>query len=337
VFDTDATDAEPINEPLTTPISVNLVSADAVNEFNAVVEVLEEGVPTVKENVVSLEGDVKIMPMQQDNVEKIFEDCVIIKGDITDESMFKNLPDFDAIIHSAGYGQPGKFLINEITTIKLNTTSTIWLIEKLKKDGKFLFLSTSEIYSGNDKFGLTETDFGTTTPSHVRASYIEGKRCGEAICQSFIKSGVDIKIARLSLAYGPGTKINDSRVINNIIEKSLFNNNIELYDDGSSIRTYCYVTDAIEMFFNILLYGKQNLYNVGGFSKVSIYELAKKVGDIMNKDVILGKNNLSGSPKVVNMSIDRYISEFNKNDFKTIDYGLNKTIEWQKKLYLNEN
>ena len=42
MFDTDATDAEPINEPLTIPISVNLVSADAVNEFNAVVEVLEE-------------------------------------------------------------------------------------------------------------------------------------------------------------------------------------------------------------------------------------------------------------------------------------------------------
>jgi hypothetical protein len=40
-------------------------------EDSKIVEVLEEGVPTVKENVVSLEGDVKIMPMQQDNVEKI--------------------------------------------------------------------------------------------------------------------------------------------------------------------------------------------------------------------------------------------------------------------------
>ena len=37
-----AADAELINEPLITPISVNLVSADAVNEFNAFVDVFEE-------------------------------------------------------------------------------------------------------------------------------------------------------------------------------------------------------------------------------------------------------------------------------------------------------
>ena len=37
-----AADAELINEPLTTPISVNLSFADAVCAFNAVVEVLED-------------------------------------------------------------------------------------------------------------------------------------------------------------------------------------------------------------------------------------------------------------------------------------------------------
>ena len=37
-----AADAELINEPLTTPISVNLISADAVNEFKSVVELFED-------------------------------------------------------------------------------------------------------------------------------------------------------------------------------------------------------------------------------------------------------------------------------------------------------
>ena len=41
-FATAAADAELINEPLTTPISVNLSFADAVCAFNAVVDVLEE-------------------------------------------------------------------------------------------------------------------------------------------------------------------------------------------------------------------------------------------------------------------------------------------------------
>ena len=51
--------------------------------------------------------------------------------------------------------------------------------------GKFLFMSTSELYSGNDNFNIDESQIGTTTPSHSRACYIESKRCGDVTsCQS---------------------------------------------------------------------------------------------------------------------------------------------------------
>ena len=257
-----------------------------------------------------------------------------IKEDITSIKLEPKY--FDVIIHSSGYAQPMKFLDDSLTTIKINTNATINLLDSLKPDGKFLFVSTSELYSGNDSFNITEDQIGTTTPSHSRSCYIESKRCGEAICHSYISSGYDIKIARLSLAYGPFTKLGDLRVLNSIIDKGLNKEHIELMDDGSAIRTYCYITDVTEMFWNILLHGKDITYNISGFSNSSIKELADNVGNKLYKKVITptSSDGVVGSPKIVNISSKKYINEFNKTHFVNLEEGLENVIEWMK--YINQ-
>ena len=257
-----------------------------------------------------------------------------IKEDITSIKLKPKF--FDIIIHSSGYAQPMKFLSDSLTTIKINTHATINLLDSLKPDGKFLFVSTSELYSGNNNFNITEDQIGVTTPSHGRACYIESKRCGETICHSYKTSGYDVKIARLSLAYGPFTKLGDLRVLNSIIDKGLNNDTIELMDNGSALRTYCYITDVIEMFWNILLHGKDITYNVSGFSSVSIKELAESIGQILDKKVItpVSLDGLIDSPKIVNISSERYINEFNKQDFVGMEHGMEHVIEWMK--YINQ-
>jgi nucleoside-diphosphate-sugar epimerase len=266
-----------------------------------------------------------------------FEGINIIKGDITQSHLFNNPITYDVIIHSSGYGQPGKFLEEKIKTIQINTTSTINLFSKLNKGGKFLFMSTSEIYSGLDLYDITEDQIGNTNTNHLRSCYIEGKRTGESICHIYKESGFDVKIIRLSLAYGPGTKKGDQRVLNSLIEKGINEKEISLIDRGESIRTYCYITDVIEMIFNILLFGKDTTYNVGGISKLSIFDLANNIGEILSKQVTVPKNEntLTGSPNVVNISIKKYSEEFNKKYFVDIKDGLERTIKYQKKLYKN--
>lgn len=267
--------------------------------------------------------------------ENIFENCTIITGDITNIELLESIPKFDVIIHAAGYGQPGKFLDNKIKTIEINTLSTIKLLDKINFGGKFLFVSTSELYSGLDIENINENQIGITNTDHNRSCYIEGKRCGEAICFNYPKKDIDIKIVRLSLGYGPGTRKNDHRVLNSLIQKGLTNDSITLLDNGTAMRTYCYVTDVIEMFWNILMFGTHKLYNVGGISIISIYDLAVMIGNILNKNVMIPNNikELKGSPKVVSIDITRYLTEFKKNDFISLYDGLMKTIEWQKKIY----
>jgi dTDP-glucose 4,6-dehydratase/UDP-glucuronate decarboxylase len=103
-------------------------------------------------------------------------------------------------------------------------------------------------------------------------------------------------------------------------------------DDGSALRTYCYITDVIEMFWNILLHGKEVTYNVSGFSNISIKELAENVGQILDKKVIapVSLDGLAGSPKIVNISSEKYINEFQKQNFIDMGYGLENVIEWMK-------
>ncbi len=281
----------------------------------------------------------KVIVVAHSKPDKFFLDLLpkntkILSGDLTDTSFLKKLPKADYIIHSAGYGQPGKFLDDQVKTLKLNTLTTFSLLEKLENSGKFLFVSTSEIYSGSINIPYKETDIGTTNTSHKRSCYIEGKRCGEAIAFAYRLKGLAVKTARLSLAYGPGTKKDDERVLNSFIAKAL-SGGITMLDEGRANRTYCYITDAVEMMWQILLFGKDFVYNVGGESKITIADLGKKIGTYLNVPVKvpLKSTGLSEAPDDVWLDLSKTKEEFGKKDFVNLDDGLKKTIEWQKILY----
>ncbi len=240
--------------------------------------------------------------------------------------------DYDFIIHAAGYGQPQKFSNEKIETIKVNTIVTNDLIKYcLNPNGKFLFISTSEIYSGSQT-PHSEDVIGTTTPQHPRACYIEGKRCGEAICMAYKEQGYDIKIARLALAYGPGTKKGDTRVLNQFIEQALTNKEIHMKDDGSSERTYIYVEDAAKILLDILFKGKDVVYNVGGFSTTNIKDLAFMIAFMTGARAYPGNIPLEGSPDNVRLDMKKVVEEFNPC-FTPMYRGLSNTIDYQKKLY----
>jgi dTDP-glucose 4,6-dehydratase/UDP-glucuronate decarboxylase len=92
------------------------------------------------------------------------------------------------------------------------------------------------------------------------------------------------------------------------------------------------------MMLNIIFYGKSLVYNLGGQSRLTILELANIIGEITEAEVLLPEipQTITGNPKIVNISIDKYFIEFGNKKFIPIKEGLIKTINWQKKLYDNE-
>ena len=274
------------------------------------------------------------VPLDYFNEIANFSNVEMVQGDLTDIAFLRTLPHADYIIHAAGYGQPGRFMENPITTIQINTTTTIELFKKLRQNGKFLFISTSEVYSGLKNPPYREEDIGSTNTTHPRACYIEGKRCGEAICNIYRANGIEAKSVRLALAYGPGTKPGDKRVLNSFIAKGL-NGKISLLDKGEAKRTYCYISDAVEIMWNVLYRGRNPIYNIGGFSKTTVAELACRIGEYLNAPVVIPKdgNDLPGAPEDVSLNMDRVKVEFWKTTYVSLEAGLARTIEWQKELY----
>ena len=249
-----------------------------------------------------------------------FKDVRIMRGDLTDLSFCQSLPRADVIIHAAGYGQPGRFLLKPLKTLKLYTLTTFFLLDKLKPGGKFLYISSSEIYSSSDL-------------DHPRICYIEAKRAGETICQAAKNQGVNVKICRLSLAYGPGTRKDDQRVLYQLIVAGL-KGEIQLLDNGRVMRTYCYVADSVEVMWQILLTGKETVYNVGGESRTSIADLAGKIGRYLKVKVIIPNKSAAklGAPEDVRLDLSKIKKEFHKHKFVSLNEGLRRTINWLRQL-----
>lgn len=244
----------------------------------------------------------------------------------------------DYIIHAATYAQPGKFLKNYSDTIHLNTTATENLLQKAKKDSaRFLYLSSSEIYGDPDEASIpTPEDYpGLCSPVGVRAIYSESKRMGETLCFAYKHfEEVDAKIARISMSYGPGVTLNDERVLAHFMKQALNNRRIVMLDDGSKVRTFCYIADCVLMLLNILLYSSDFVYNVGGKDRITIRNLAEEICRLtgstlsLEPSLQLPTQEIKVSPQRVELNIQKICAEFRLPPFMPLKEGLARTIEW---------
>src|SRR5690606_6501333 len=106
---------------------------------------------------------------------------------------------------------------------------------------------------------------GILDPLDYRSCYPESKRMAENLFKSYsLQHKVHFNILRIAHVYGPGIQIhNDGRVMGDLINDAINNRQIHLKSDGKAIRAFCYITDALEAIFRILINGKNDdSYNI---------------------------------------------------------------------------
>jgi UDP-glucuronate decarboxylase len=255
----------------------------------------------------------------------------IVLVDLLHPNSVLSLGKYDFIIHCASSAQPSDFISNSLDTFNLNAFVTSALLSQLNPLGHFLFMSSTEVYSGNPSKKYTETMNGDTSPSHMRAGYIEGKRAGEFLTSNARNQGVKATSARLSYTYGPYTKSNDSRVINQFIQKAVVNKLIQLEDSGTAIRSNLFVDDAVLMLINLLREPGDNVYNISGLESNSILELATLIGEIMSVPVKTNSapSRLIGENQHALIDMTRYTNDFGAPALTALRDGLQSTIDWQ--------
>ena len=174
----------------------------------------------------------------------------------------------DFVLHLAGIASPYYYRKWPLETLELAPIGLKNVIELPKASGaRLLFFSSSEIYGDPDANHVPtkESYHGNVSCLGARACYDESKRLGETLIRIYqTHHGVKGMIVRPFNVYGPGMQKLDYRVLPNFAAKILANEAVNIYGTGKQTRTFCYVTDAIRGFLQVLLSGQAGEpYNIG--------------------------------------------------------------------------
>lgn len=203
-----------------------------------------------------------------------------------------DLPKMDYIIHAASPASPHYYETTPVDVILPNVLGTNNLLKKAVEDEVLGFLFVSSGPYGNLEgkvHSIKETDMGPLDPMKIRSCYDEGKRCGETLCLSYYyQYGVPINCVRPSHTYGPTMDLNDTRVFADFVSNAVYGRNIIIKSDGSAMRSFCYISDAVLAYFKVLLDAPRGeAYNVGNdTANISITDLAKLVVRLSSNDDI---------------------------------------------------
>jgi UDP-glucuronate decarboxylase len=216
-----------------------------------------------------------------------------LKGDPFIELRTANVVDsvewgrkFDWIIHCASIASPIYYRPRPLETIDANVNGTWRMLELAEAHGAkgVLFFSSSEIYGDPDpRFIPTPEHYrGYVSCTGPRACYDESKRLGETICVSFwTQRKVPSKIVRPFNVYGPGQRLDDGRMVPDMMSAALTGGPIVLLSDGSPTRSFCYVRDFIAGSLGVLVFGRPaEPYNVGNAEERSMLDVARMMAEI---------------------------------------------------------
>jgi len=154
----------------------------------------------------------------------------------------------DYIVNLACPASPIKYQEIPIETLMTNVLGAYNLLELAHElNVPILQASTSEVYGDPLMTPQNEEYWGNVNPIGERSCYDEGKRAVESLMFSYKRiHKTKIKVARIFNTFGPFMRIDDGRVISNLIVQALTNKPLTIYGDGTQTRSFCYVDDLVE-------------------------------------------------------------------------------------------
>jgi dTDP-glucose 4,6-dehydratase len=185
----------------------------------------------------------------------------------------------DNILHFASPASPVDYLRHPIPTLKvgsLGTHNTLGLAKL--KNARYLLASTSEVYGDPEVHPQREDYWGHVNPIGIRGCYDEAKRFAEAITMAYHRyHGVNTHIVRIFNTYGERMRLDDGRVVPNLMGQALRGEPLTVFGDGSQTRSFCYVSDLVEGIVRLLFADIHEPVNLGNPNEVSIFDFAKEI------------------------------------------------------------
>ncbi len=253
-----------------------------------------------------------------------------IQGDIQNIDDFSCIFDrVDIVLHLISTTKPSTALKNGyVQEIEENVIPTIQLLDICVKNKvkKFVFISSGGTVYGNTQ-NLLSCEEDSTTPI---CSYGIHKLMIEKYIYLYgLKSGLDYNIIRLSNPYGPFQNPESGLgAITNFVYKAVNGEKIVIFGDGTSVRDYIYIDDAVQGILNICQYaGKERLFNLGTGKGTTLNEIVHIIEYYLNKRLDVEYCAVRESDLKRNvLNIDLYKKVFGEKEYVTVSEGIKKML-----------
>jgi len=252
-----------------------------------------------------------------------------IQADVTERISVRGM--VDVIFNLASPASPRDYLANPLKTLAAGSSGTWNLLELArKKKALFLLASTSEVYGDPKKHPQTESYWGNVNPVGVRSVYDEAKRYAEALtCAYHRRFGIPTRIARIFNTYGPRMKLDDGRVVPNMVHQALSGRQLTVYGSGRQTRSFCYVSDMVNGLFRLAGCADPMPVNLGNPEEFTILRFAGLVKRLTGSTSRLRFCPLpDDDPQRRRPDISRARKLLGWKPVVTIEDGLRATIAW---------
>lgn len=261
-----------------------------------------------------------------------------IQGDVCDQKLMESLvKKVDYVYHGAVRGVAVS-LEGPVPELRVNTESTLILLEAMRKHGveRFVYPSSASVYGNQKKMPESETDLPTPL-----SPYGVSKLAAERYCiayHSLFK--IPVVCLRYFNTYGPRQRRDSlyGGVVSIFIASALQGKALRVFGSGKQTRDFTYIEDCVKA--TISAFTKKqalgSVLNIAGGKEFAVNFLAKKVKEIAgDKKLAIEKV----APRRVD-NVERRVGDIRLAK-KILGYrpkeifeeGLRKTYEWNKEYY----
>jgi nucleoside-diphosphate-sugar epimerase len=255
----------------------------------------------------------------------------IIEADLRNLDSLRQLRDqsYDFVFHFAAYNHVGDSFRNFNESIQSNLTGSMNLLEGLGDFGKFIYISTSEVYGFQENVPFTET----MTPFPT-SPYAVGKYGGELyarMIQHVYKKPV--LVIRPFNCYGPYQSA--KAIIPEIIIKCLLQQDV-LATDGIQTRDFNFVEDLVSGVLSAAAseYHGGEVINIGSGEEITIRDLVETIHRISGSRSKLQFGAIPYRPtEIWRMRADNSSARelLGWGPKVTLEEGLERTIAWYRR------
>jgi UDP-glucose 4-epimerase len=236
----------------------------------------------------------------------------------------------DIVYHMVSTTLPRSSNENPAYDVETNVIGTLNLLEAAQKNKirKFIFVS-----SGGTVYGIPqEIPIKESHPTEPICSYGIGKLAIEKYINLFhLLHGMEYCVLRLANPYGERQRIAAAQgAVAVFLDKALRNEEIEIWGDGSVIRDYFHVSDAVAALVKAIAYeGNQRIFNIGSGVGHSVNEILDAIETLLGVAVKRSYLPARAFDVPVNLlDISKAAETLNWKPQVPFAEGLSRTAQW---------